>query len=460
MSISLFDLLKVGIGPSSSHTVGPMKAALAFVEEMHGFGKTRQIARLRCRLFGSLGATGIGHGTAPAIIAGLEGQQPETIDPDQIKPRMQAVIKTQRLKLLGRQEIYFDVARDLLYQPETVLPYHPNGMDFTVWDADGVQLCHRVYYSVGGGFIQSEADIKQAAEQPTDTPLPHPFHTAKALLAVCETQQLSISQVMLENEKTWRSEQQIRADLLTLWTAMQHCVNKGLTQTGVLPGGLNVKRRAPDLYRDLKNKTRMDMITPSLGAMDWVNLYALAVSEENAGGGRMVTAPTNGAAGIIPAVMHYYDKFCPNSDEDGIIDFLLAASAIGLLCKRNASISGAEVGCQGEVGSACAMAAAGLAQAIGATPEQVENAAEIAIEHNLGLTCDPVGGLVQVPCIERNAMAAMKAINAASMALRGDGSHFVCLDDALKTMRDTGFDMHDKYKETSLGGLAVNVIEC
>jgi len=459
MSISLFDLLKIGIGPSSSHTVGPMKAALMFAEEMASLGKIPQTARLRCTLYGSLGATGIGHGSGPAIIAGLMGQQPETVDPTSITRTMQDVEQHHRLKLLGYHEIYFNPATDLIYQGETSLPHHANGMELSACNADGERLCLRTYYSVGGGFIQTAAEMENQDDE-AETTIPHPFVTAADLLKQCQQHNLSISELMLENEKTWRSEEQIRTELLKIWSVMLECIRNGIYQEGVLPGGLNVKRRAPALYQELKKRSRMDMITPSLGALDWVNLYALAVSEENAAGGRMVTAPTNGAAGIIPAVLRYYDKFCPNSDEDGIINFMLGASAIGLLCKYNASISGAEVGCQGEVGSACAMAAAGLAEAIGASPEQVENAAEIAIEHNLGLTCDPVGGLVQVPCIERNAMAAMKAINAATMAIRGDGNHFVLLDDALKTMRDTGYDMHDKYKETSQGGLAVNVIEC
>lgn len=459
MSISLFDLLKIGIGPSSSHTVGPMKAALMFAEEMASLGKISQTARLRCTLYGSLGATGIGHGSGPAVIAGLMGQQPETVDPTSITRTMQDVEQHHRLKLLGYHEIYFNPATDLIYQGETSLPHHANGMELSVCNADGERLCLRTYYSVGGGFIQTAAEMENQDDEAEIT-TPYPFVTAADLLKQCQQHNLSISELMLENEKTWRSEEQIRTELLKIWSVMLECIRNGIDQEGVLPGGLNVKRRAPALYQELKKRSRMDMITPSLGALDWVNLYALAVSEENAAGGRMVTAPTNGAAGIIPAVLRYYDKFCPNSDEDGIINFMLGASAIGLLCKYNASISGAEVGCQGEVGSACAMAAAGLAEAIGASPEQVENAAEIAIEHNLGLTCDPVGGLVQVPCIERNAMAAMKAINAATMAIRGDGNHFVLLDDALKTMRDTGYDMHDKYKETSQGGLAVNVIEC
>lgn len=460
MPISLFDLLKVGIGPSSSHTVGPMKAALMFVEEMASLGKIPLTARLRCRLYGSLGATGIGHGTGPAIIAGLQGQQPETVDPATILSGMKTVEQQLRLKLLNQHKIYFNPVTDILYLGETSLPLHANGIDFTVCDADGVPLCKRTYYSIGGGFVQTEAELENATNGDLTDPRPYPFMTAADLLQQCRINDLSISQLMLENEKVWRSELQIREGISEIWSVMQQCISKGSEQDGVLPGGLNVRRRAPALYQELKTRSRMDMITPSLGALDWVNLYALAVSEENAAGGRMVTAPTNGAAGIIPAVLKYYDKFCPNSDDEGIINFMLAASAIGKLCKFNASISGAEVGCQGEVGSACAMAAAGLAEAIGGSPEQVENAAEIAIEHNLGLTCDPVGGLVQVPCIERNAMAAMKAINAATMAIRGDGSHFVSLDDALKTMRETGHDMLDKYKETSRGGLAVNVIEC
>ncbi len=460
MAISLFDLLKVGIGPSSSHTVGPMKAALMFIEEMASLGKLTQTARLRCRLYGSLGATGIGHGTGPAVIAGLMGHQPESVDPASITTNMAAVEQKQRLRLLGRHEIYFDPATDLQYLADTTLPLHANAMDLAVLNADGEQVCIRTYYSVGGGFVQTADELENPDQSDDDVTLPYPFTTAAGLLQQCQTHDLSISELMLENEKVWRSETQIRAGILEIWSVMQACIQNGISQEGVLPGGLNVRRRAPALHQELRNRSRMDMITPSLGAMDWVNLYALAVSEENAAGGRMVTAPTNGAAGIIPAVLKYYDKFCPNSDEDGIIRFMLSACAIGLLCKYNASISGAEVGCQGEVGSACAMAAAGLAEAIGASPEQVENAAEIAIEHNLGLTCDPVAGLVQVPCIERNAMASMKAINAATMAIRGDGNHFVLLDDALKTMRETGYDMLEKYKETSRGGLAVNVIEC
>lgn len=458
MAISLFDLLKIGIGPSSSHTVGPMKAALMFGEQLVSRGILKQVSRVQCQLYGSLGATGKGHGSGPAVVMGLEDQHPEQIDPSIVQPRMQQVSTERRLNLCGVHTIYFEADRDLIFHRKESLPAHANGMTFTAWNADGEQLSHNTYYSVGGGFVVEGDKITQVIDN--DIQQPYPFTTAEELLNQCNQHQLSISELMLANEQVWRSETEIRESLLAIWQVMKQSVSNGIAQEGTLPGGLKVKRRAPSLYRELKNRSRMDMITPSLGAMDWVNLYALAVSEENAAGGRMVTAPTNGAAGIIPAVLHYYINFCPNSDEEGVIRFLLAASAIGLLCKLNASISGAEVGCQGEVGSACAMAAAGLAEATGGYAAQVENAAEIGIEHNLGLTCDPIGGLVQVPCIERNAMAAMKAINAATMALRGDGSHFVSLDKALRTMQLTGEDMLDKYKETSRGGLAVNVIEC
>ena len=460
MAISIFDLLKVGIGPSSSHTVGPMKAALLFVEGLQDSHLISRVARIESQLYGSLGATGKGHGTGSAVIMGLEGHAPETVDPSTVDPRVAEVTLYNRLRLMGQHDVYFNVERDLIYHRKDSLPYHPNGMTFTAWDADGHTLSHRVYYSVGGGFVVDEDAAGADRIMEDETQLPYPFRNAAELLIMCEENDLSISDLMMENEKAWRSEEEIREGILHLWQVMRECVQNGFRNEGILPGGLKVKRRAASLHSDLKQRTRMDMITPSLGAMDWVNLYALAVSEENAAGGRMVTAPTNGAAGIIPAVLHYFDKFCPNTDEEGIIKFLLAATAIGILCKLNASISGAEIGCQGEVGSACAMAAAGLAEATGGTPAQVENAAEIGIEHNLGLTCDPIGGLVQVPCIERNAMAAMKAINAASMAIRGDGTHFVSLDKAITTMRDTGHDMSEKYKETSRGGLAVNVIEC
>ncbi|MGY8871200.1 MAG: L-serine ammonia-lyase [Pseudomonadales bacterium] len=460
MAISLFDLLKVGIGPSSSHTVGPMKAALMFVEDLRKSKLLSSIARIQTQLYGSLGATGKGHGTGSAVIMGLEGHAPESINPDIVESRVAEVYQTKRLRLMGSSDVFFNTETDLIFHRKESLPYHPNGMTVTAWNADGEVLSHRVYYSVGGGFVVDEAAAGADRIMEDATELPYPFTNGNELLAMCEKNNISISELMMENEKAWRSEEEVRVGILHLWKVMQECVQSGFRNEGILPGGLKLKRRAASLHKDLKQRTRMDMITPSLGALDWVNLYALAVSEENAAGGRMVTAPTNGAAGIIPAVLHYYDRFCPNSDDEGVIQFLLTATAIGILCKLNASISGAEIGCQGEVGSACAMAAAGLAEATGGTPAQVENAAEIGIEHNLGLTCDPIGGLVQVPCIERNAMASMKAINAASMALRGDGTHFVSLDHAINTMRETGCDMSDKYKETSRGGLAVNVIEC
>ncbi|WP_275096853.1 L-serine ammonia-lyase [Sedimenticola hydrogenitrophicus] len=460
MAISLFDMLKVGIGPSSSHTVGPMKAAQRFAASLQSDGLLPQVARVQCQLYGSLGATGRGHGSGPAVLLGLEGYQPEVVDPARVPLRAQAICEQSRLWLLERQEIEFDESRDICFLGHELLPYHANGLCFSAWDPSGELVSQRTYYSVGGGFVVDEAAAGADRIVEDDTPLPYPFHTARELLNICEERDLSIAQVMMANEQVWRSEAEVRAGILDIWQVMQECVQNGIRNEGILPGGLNVKRRAPTLYHDLKNRNRMDMITPSMGALDWVNLYALAVNEENAAGGRMVTAPTNGAAGIIPAVLHYYVNFCPNSDQEGVINFLLTASAIGILFKENASISGAEVGCQGEVGSACAMAAAGLAEAAGGTPRQVENAAEIGMEHNLGLTCDPVGGLVQVPCIERNAMASLKAINAATLAVRGNGEHFVSLDRVIATMNVTGRDMLDKYKETSRGGLAVNVIEC
>ncbi|MBY4678760.1 L-serine ammonia-lyase [Marinobacterium arenosum] len=460
MAISLFDMLKIGIGPSSSHTVGPMKAAQMFASALQAEGLLTRVSRVQSQLYGSLGATGKGHGTGPAVLLGLEGHLPELIDPTIVGPRVDEINEAGQLQLLGEQPIAFNEVDDLIYHRTESLPFHANGMSFAAFDADGNELRHSVYYSVGGGFVVDEQAAGADRIVEDSTPLRYPFRTGAELLAICQETGLSIADVMLANEQAWRSEQEIRDGILEIWRVMQQCVQNGMRNEGILPGGLKVRRRAAALHRELSNRTRMDMITPSLGAMDWVNLYALAVNEENAAGGRMVTAPTNGAAGIIPAVLHYYTNFCPNSNEEGVIRFLLTAAAIGILFKENASISGAEVGCQGEVGSACAMAAAGLAEATGGSPEQVENAAEIGMEHNLGLTCDPIGGLVQVPCIERNAMAAMKAINAATMALRGDGQHFVSLDKVIRTMRDTGRDMLDKYKETSRGGLAVNVIEC
>jgi len=460
MAISLFDMLKIGIGPSSSHTVGPMKAAHTFATALEEEGKLARVARVQSQLYGSLGATGKGHGSGPAVLLGLEGHLPEEIDATTVEPRSLAITESSKLNLAGHHAVDYDEKQDLIYHKLESLPFHANGMSFTAFDNAGDVVCHRVYYSVGGGFVVDEEAAGADRIVEDTTVLPYPFLTGDELLRICRETGLSISEVMLKNELVWRSETEVRDGILHIWQVMQECVRNGTHNEGILPGGLKVKRRAAGLYRDLNDCTRMDMITPSLGAMDWVNLYALAVNEENAAGGRIVTAPTNGAAGIIPAVLHYYIHFCPGSSEEGVIRFLLTAAAIGILFKENASISGAEVGCQGEVGSACAMAAAGLAEATGGSPRQVENAAEIGMEHNLGLTCDPIGGLVQIPCIERNAMASMKAINAASLALRGDGEHFVSLDKVILTMKETGQDMMDKYKETSRGGLAVNVIEC
>ncbi|MEU9739640.1 L-serine ammonia-lyase [Micromonospora chersina] len=455
--ISVFDLFSVGIGPSSSHTVGPMRAARTFVAGLKADGQLADVTRVQAELFGSLGATGHGHGSDRAVLLGLEGESPETVDTDSVGPRVERIRAQRRLSLLGSQEIDFDPDRDLVLHRRRSLPYHPNGMTFAAFDAAGEQVRARTYYSVGGGFVVDEAAAGADRIKPDSTRVRHPFLTGAELLRVTTDTGLSISEVMLANELSWRSEADVRAGLLEIWRVMRECVENGCARDGVLPGGLKVRRRAAELRRSLEAEG--DASDP-LHAMDWVTLFALAVNEENAAGGRVVTAPTNGAAGIIPAVLHYYTRFVPGASEEGVIRFLLAAGAIGVLFKENASISGAEVGCQGEVGSACSMAAAGLAEALGGTPEQVENAAEIGMEHNLGLTCDPVGGLVQIPCIERNAVASIKAITAARLALRGDGVHAVSLDKVIKTMRETGADMKIKYKETARGGLAVNVIEC
>ena len=458
MSISVFDLFKIGIGPSSSHTVGPMKAARLFALRLERDGLLPQVAAVRTELFGSLGATGKGHGTDKAVILGLMGEEPETVDTSTVVARIDAVRAAQQLHLLGVLPIAF-VDKQHMHFRRSALAYHPNGMTFAALNAEGAFLDAGTYYSVGGGFVVDETATGADRIKEDDTVLPFPFDTGEELLVQCKTHGLSISQLMLENEKTWRSEAEIRAGLLRIWEVMQECVRRGVTSDGILPGGMKVKRRAAELYRKLTERPEASMQDP-LSVMDWVNVYAIAVNEENAWGGRVVTAPTNGAAGIIPAVLHYYARFVPGAGDDGVVRFLLTAGAIGTLYKKNASISGADVGCQGEVGVACSMAAAGLAEVRGGTCDQVENAAEIGMEHNLGLTCDPVGGLVQIPCIERNAMGAVKAINAARIALRGDGTHYVSLDKVIKTMRDTGADMKTKYKETSRGGLAVNVIEC
>lgn len=462
MAISVFDIFKIGIGPSSSHTVGPMRAANRFIASLQRSGVFDRVTRLQVDLYGSLGATGKGHGSDKAVLLGLEGDDPETVDTDSIPQRMLTMAETKELNFAGQRRLVFDPAQDLIFFRRKTLPGHPNGMIFYAYDADGACLQQNTYYSVGGGFVVNPADSAgDDASSPVvedSTPLPYAFTTGKDMLRLCAENGFSISELMLQNEKVWASEQEIRERLLNIWRVMQDCVEKGCNTQGILPGGLKVKRRAAHLSTQLKHEKQTN--TGTLWAMDWVNLFALAVNEENAAGGRVVTAPTNGAAGIIPAVMHYYWRFIHGANEDGIIRFLLTAGAIAILYKENASISGAEVGCQGEVGSACSMAAGALAEILGGTPEQVENAAEIAMEHNLGLTCDPIGGLVQVPCIERNAMGAVKSINAARMALRGDGKHFVSLDKVIKTMRETGADMKTKYKETARGGLAVNVIEC
>ncbi|HEY0858184.1 MAG TPA: L-serine ammonia-lyase [Albitalea sp.] len=463
MAVSVFDLFKIGIGPSSSHTVGPMRAARLFASRLAHDGQLGALARVKSDLYGSLGATGKGHGSDKAVLLGLAGHEPDTVDVDAIPALLAAMRERRSLPLGGTHAVAFDEAADLVFHRRESLPFHANGMRFTGYDAAGAEVVSRTYYSVGGGFVVSEevaADgtrHKQIA--PDTTVLPLPFHCGDELLALTQQHQLSIAQVMRANERHWRSDADIDAGLLRIWQVMQACVERGLRTDGVLPGGFKVRRRAADLHRQLCANPEAALRDP-LQVLDWVNLYALAVNEENAAGGRVVTAPTNGAAGIVPAVLHYYTRFVPGASDAGVVDFLLTAAAIGILYKENASISGAEVGCQGEVGVACSMAAGALCAVMGGTPEQVENAAEIGMEHHLGLTCDPVGGLVQIPCIERNAIASVKAINAARMALRGDGTHHVSLDQVIKTMRETGADMMTKYKETARGGLAVNIVEC
>ena len=460
MAVSVFDLFKIGIGPSSSHTVGPMRAAARFVGKwLDEAGTLEQCVRVRVELFGSLALTGRGHGTDKAVLMGLEGQWPNSIDPDLIPAALVRIRADKKVRLLGKHAIAFDEKTDLIFNKRQKLPFHSNGMRFSALAEGGRELATRDYYSVGGGFVVNQDEAAEDRIVADTTALPFAFHSGDELLRLCQSNGLTIAELMLANEKVWRSEAEIRAGLLEIWAAMQDCVARGIRQEGVLPGGLKVVRRAPAMFQDLSARPEAAMKDP-LTVLDWVNLYALAVNEENAAGGRVVTAPTNGAAGIIPSVLHYFDRFCASASEKGIFDFLLTAGAIGILYKENASISGAEVGCQGEVGVACSMAAGGLTAALGGSLGQVENAAEIGMEHNLGLTCDPIGGLVQIPCIERNAMGAVKAINASRMALRGDGKHRVSLDKVIKTMRDTGRDMQEKYKETSRGGLAVNVIEC
>ncbi len=456
MAISTFELFNIGIGPSSSHTVGPMRAAKMFVDQLATESQIDSVDTISVQLFGSLGATGRGHGSDKAVIAGLEGAAPETAEPDVIIKRLEEVAETKSLNLGGARPIRFDMKKHLKFTGK-VIGSHSNAMQIKASDSDEALLLEKTYYSVGGGFVVDESATGEARIVADETAMPYDFHSSKELLELCDECGFSISTLMMHNEQTWREESEVRRQLLEIWTVMQDCVSRGCKTEGILPGGLKVKRRAAPMYRKLCSETEG---SADFMAMDWVNLWALAVNEENAAGGRVVTAPTNGAAGIIPAVLHYYHRFCRGANEDGTVRFLLTAAAIGKLFKENASISGAEVGCQGEIGSACSMAAGGLAEVLGGTPEQVENAAEIGMEHNLGLTCDPIGGLVQVPCIERNAMGAVKAINAARLAMRGDGHHFVSLDKVIKTMRETGKDMKTKYKETARGGLAVNVIEC
>ncbi len=463
MAVSVFDLFKIGIGPSSSHTVGPMRAARLFAMRLLHDGHLDSTARVWVQLYGSLGATGKGHGSDKAVLLGLAGHEPDTVDVGAIPTLLADMRSHGRLTLLGRHEIEFGEKTDLTFHRRESLPFHANGMRFIAFDDAGRELAERCYYSVGGGFVVSDEVAADGGKQkviaPDATVLPYPFRTGDELLELTAATGCSIAELMRRNERHWRSDEEIDAGLLNIWRVMQECVERGCHTGGTLPGGFKVRRRAKALREALTSNPEEALRDP-LQVLDWVNLYALAVNEENAAGGRVVTAPTNGAAGIVPAVLHYYARFVPGSTDVGVVDFLLTAAAIGILYKENASISGAEVGCQGEVGVACSMAAAALCAVMGGTPEQVENAAEIGMEHHLGLTCDPVGGLVQIPCIERNAIASVKAINAARMALRGDGTHHVSLDKVIKTMRETGADMMTKYKETSRGGLAVNIVEC
>ncbi|MFO7276984.1 MAG: L-serine ammonia-lyase [Pseudomonadota bacterium] len=456
MTLSVFDIFKIGIGPSSSHTMGPMRAAREFALGLERDGLLPATREIAVRLYGSLALTGLGHGTDRAVLLGLEGAEPETIDPDGMEPALARIRSQRTLHLLGRHEIPFDEPMQLLFMRQERLPAHSNGMRFAALDAAGKLLREEEYYSIGGGFIARAGEPTAIESSGSKADVPYPFSSAEELLRHCREAGLDIHELVLANERTWRTEDEIRTGLLHIWQVMQQCVKRGFRQSGVLPGVLKVRRRAPKLYRMLSEGGSRG----PLDAVDWVNAWALAVNEENAAGGRVVTAPTNGAAGIVPAVLHYYRQFEPGASDEGVIRFLLTAGAIGMLYKKNASISGAEMGCQGEVGVACSMAAAGLVSALHGTNEQVENAAEIGMEHNLGLTCDPVAGLVQIPCIERNAMGAVKAINAARLAMRGDGTHKVTLDQVIATMRQTGADMSSIYKETSQGGLAVNVPEC
>lgn len=466
MFLSVFDLFKIGIGPSSSHTMGPMTAAGRFLDEILNGDWPRPagtgVSRVGASLHGSLAFTGIGHGSDRAVILGLAGEDPTTVDPDAMEAKIAEIRQSRRVSPPGHPAYRFDPDRDLVLDRKTPLPGHANGMTFYAYDADDHLVLRRVYYSIGGGFVASDEELQRArsaAARPGGPAVPYPFANARQMLDMAATSGLSIAEMKRANEETRMSRADLDGGLDAIWTAMSSCIDRGLAQDGIMPGGLKVRRRARGLHDKLEEEWRSNRPNPLL-ANDWLSVFAMAVNEENAAGGRVVTAPTNGAAGVVPAVLRYWLRFHGEADRQGIRDFLLTAAGVGGIIKTNASISGAEVGCQGEVGSASAMAAAGLAAVLGGTPAQVENAAEIALEHHLGMTCDPVGGLVQVPCIERNALGAVKAVTAASLAIKGDGTHFVPLDAAIETMRQTGHDMNEKYKETSLGGLAVNVVEC
>ncbi|MGB8478024.1 MAG: L-serine ammonia-lyase [Acidobacteriaceae bacterium] len=453
MMTSLFDLFKIGIGPSSSHTVGPMRAARRFVLELETAGLLQETARVRVELYGSLALTGHGHGTDRAILLGLLGEQPDKVDPAAIDGIVQKIRDAHALPLLGKHVVPFDEADDLVWHRAEALAAHPNGMRYAAFDENGAVLRQQIFYSIGGGFIRADGEEIEAGESAN---IPYPFQSAAELMEIAERNRLAIWELILANESVARSEVEVRAGIRAIWTTMQQCAERGLTTEGTLPGGLNVRRRAREMRAKLLRKQAGDPLAP----MDWLTVYAIAVNEENAAGGRVVTAPTNGAAGVIPAVANYYRNFVPGAGEEGIVRYFLAAAAIGILYKENASISGAEVGCQGEVGVACSMAAGGLVAAMGGSNEEVEHAAEIAMEHNLGMTCDPIGGLVQIPCIERNAMGAVKAVNACRISMNETGTHKISLDQIIETMYRTGLDMQSRYKETSQAGLALNIIEC
>jgi L-serine dehydratase len=459
MELSVFDIFKIGIGPSSSHTVGPMRAANFLLVKLKKHGLFGRTVRIRCELYGSLASTGRGHNTDRAVIWGLQGEEPETIDPDRQDELFDGVVGSNELMLGGEQPIEFVLDRDIIFRPDELLPFHPNGMLFTVFDGGGAEIFAKQFYSIGGGFIvgHKTAEADQLIKDPVQ--VEYPFSSGDDLLEIARSTGKSIAEIVLANEHAWRTTEDIEAGVEHIRRTMNECIERGYRQHGELPGAFGLRRRAPALHKTLTQQDEGAYGDP-LGAMDWIVLYALAVNEENAAGGRVVTAPTNGAAGIVPACLRFLERFVKRLPPTAERDFLLTAGAIGMLYKTNASISGAEVGCQGEVGVACSMAAAGLAQVANGTPEQVENAAEIGMEHNLGLTCDPIGGLVQIPCIERNAMAAVKAITAARIALRAESKGVVSLDQVIRTMRQTGLDMQSKYKETSKGGLAINITEC